>query len=160
MTEVRYVPNLKRNLISPGEFDKKGYVFQGDKSILKFMKGSKEVLRGVKKHSLYTLVDEVVTDSIDVPSMKPLLKTKIWHMRLGLVNERGLVELEKQNLLRRDKVKKLKLCEPCVFGKSYKVNFNKDKQRTHRSLDYIHIDLWRPVRVSITFRSKVFSIYS
>ena len=27
LTEVRYVPDLKRNLISLGEFDKKGYVF-------------------------------------------------------------------------------------------------------------------------------------
>ena len=77
LTEVRYVLDLKRNLISLGEFDKKGYVFQGEKSILKVMKGSKEVLRGVKKQGLYTLEDEVVSGSADVTSIKPVSKTKL-----------------------------------------------------------------------------------
>ena len=146
LTEVRYVPDLKRNLISLGEFDKKGYVFQGEKSILRVMKGSKEVLRGVKKQGLYTLVAEVVSGSTNVASTKPLSKTEIWHMRLGHVSERGLVELGKQNLLGGDKVEKLKFCEPCVLGKSCRVKFNKGKQRTHGSLDYIHADLWGPAR--------------
>ena len=56
LIEVRYVPDLKRNLISLGEFDKNGYVFQGEISIPRVMKGSKEVLRGVNKQGLYTLV--------------------------------------------------------------------------------------------------------
>src|SRR3954471_23054695 len=146
LTEVRYVPNLKRNLLSLGEFDKNGYVFQGEKSILRVMKGSKEVLRGVKKQGLYTLEAEVVSGSTNVASTKPLSKTEIWHMRLGHVSERGLVELGKQNLLGGDKIEKLKFCEPCVFGKSCRVKFNKGKQRTHGSLDYIHADLWGPAR--------------
>src|SRR3954471_14389874 len=67
-------------------------------------------------------------------------------MRLGHVNERGLVELGKQNLLGGDKVEKLKFCEPCVFEKYCRVKFNKGKQRTHGSLDYIHADIWGPAR--------------
>ncbi|MCI30219.1 hypothetical protein A2U01_0051428, partial [Trifolium medium] len=59
LTEVRYVPDLKRNLIFHGEFDKKGYVFKREKSILRVMQGSKEVLRGMKKQGLYTLEAEV-----------------------------------------------------------------------------------------------------
>src|SRR3954467_7687941 len=105
------------------------------------MKGSKEVLRGVKKQGLYTLEAEVVSGSTTVASMKPLSKTEIWHMRLGHVSERDLVELGKQNLLGGDKVKNLKFCESCVLGKSCKVKFNKGKQRTHGSLNYIHADL-------------------
>ena len=77
LTEVRYVPDLKRNLFSLGEFNKKGYVFQGEKSILRVMKGSKEVLRGVKKQGLYTLEAKVVSGSIDVASTKPLSKIEI-----------------------------------------------------------------------------------
>ena len=115
-------------MISLGEFDKKGYVFQGEKSILRVMKGSKEVLRGVKKQGLYTLVAEVVSGSTNVASTKPLSKTEIWHMRLGHVSERGLVELGKQNFLGGDKVEKLKFCEPCVLGKSCRVKFNKGKK--------------------------------
>lgn len=46
---VRYVHDLKRNLISLGEFDKKVYVFKVEQCILIIMKGLKEVLRGIKK---------------------------------------------------------------------------------------------------------------
>ena len=62
------------------------------------------------------------------------------------VSERGLVELGKQNLLGGDKVEKLNFSEPCVLGKSCRVKFNKGKQRTHGSLDYIHADLWGTAR--------------
>lgn len=34
------------------------------------------------------------------------------------VSERGMVELEKKNMLVTDKVEKLEFCEPCVFGMS------------------------------------------
>src|ERR1044072_8002533 len=63
LTEVRYVPDLKRNLISLSECEKNEYVFRGEKSILRVMKGSKKVLRGVKKQDLYALEDEVVSGS-------------------------------------------------------------------------------------------------
>ena len=109
---------------------------------------------------MYILEAEVVSGSADVASKKPLSKIEIWHMRLGHASERGLVELGKQNLLGGDKVEKLKFCEPRVLGKSYRVKLNKGKQRTHGSLDYIHDDLWGPANVSITFRSKAFSIHS
>ncbi|XP_050888302.1 uncharacterized mitochondrial protein AtMg00300-like [Lathyrus oleraceus] len=105
------------------------------------MKGSKEVLRGMKKQGLYTLEAEVVSGYTDVASMKPLSKTKVWHMISGHVSERGLVELGNQNLLGGDKVEKLKFCELCVLGKSCRVKFNRGKQRTYGSLDYIHVDL-------------------
>lgn len=49
LIDARYVPNLKINLIYLGEFDKKGYVFRREQGILRVIKGSKEVLRDVKK---------------------------------------------------------------------------------------------------------------
>src|ERR1051325_1014105 len=55
--------------------------------------------RGVKRQGLYTLEGEVVSDATKFVSMKPFSKKEIWHMRLGHVSERGLVELGKQNLL-------------------------------------------------------------
>ena len=39
------------------------------------MKGSKEVLRGVKKQGLYTLEAEVASGSVDAASTKPLSNT-------------------------------------------------------------------------------------
>lgn len=125
--------DLKRNFISFGEFDNKGYVFKGEKGILRVMKGLKEVLRGCKWFNRYFI-------------HKTRVKIELWHMRLVHVNERGLVELGKQNMLGGDKVEKLELCEPYVFGKTCRVKYNKGKKRTHGSLDYIHVDLWGPAR--------------
>lgn len=67
-------------------------------------------------------------------------------MILGHANEKGLVKLGKKNLLGGDKVKKLEFYEPYVFGKACRVKFNKSKQRTHESLDYIYVDLLVPAR--------------
>lgn len=127
MTDVRYVPDLKRNLISLDEFDKKGYVFKGEQSILTVMKGSKEDLRGVKTHGLYTFMVEIVSGSTNVASMKPLSMNELWHKILGHVNERGLVKFSKQNLwvVTRSKTRVL---GPCVFGKFSRMKFNKGKE--------------------------------
>lgn len=85
---------------------------------------------------MYTLKVEVVSGLVDIASTKSVLKTELWHMRLGHVGERGMVELGRRNLLGDDKIKKLELCDPCVFGKAYRVKFNKGKQKTHGSLDF------------------------
>lgn len=91
LTDVRFVPDLKRNLTSLGEFNKKGYIFKGGKSILREMKGSKEVLRGLKKQGLYTLKYKVISGSAYVGSTKPVSEIELWHKRLVHVSERGLV---------------------------------------------------------------------
>lgn len=44
---VRLVPDLKRNLVLPSEFDKMGCVFKGERGILKVLKGSMVIMKGV-----------------------------------------------------------------------------------------------------------------
>ena len=53
--EFRYIPSLKRNLISLGELEKKGYVFKGQKGVVKVLRGSMVVMKGVRKNDLYAL---------------------------------------------------------------------------------------------------------
>ena len=52
---MRFVPDLKRNLLSLGELNKKGYLFRGENGTLEVMKDSRIVMRGVRKHGLYSL---------------------------------------------------------------------------------------------------------
>lgn len=92
LTEVRYVPDLKRNLISVGELDKKGYLFKGENSELLVVKGSVVVIRGIKKKGLYSLDGDVVNGTTTSAFEKLSQKTEIWHKRLGHVSERGLIE--------------------------------------------------------------------
>lgn len=71
---------------------------------MRVIKGSKEVLNGRKNKGFYNLKVDVVSSSANFASMKHVSKTELWHMRLGHVSERGLVELGKQNILGGDKV--------------------------------------------------------
>ena len=49
--------------------------------------------------------------------------TKLWHMRLGHVSERGMQIFYKADLLGGHKVTSLEFCEQCVFGKLHGRNF-------------------------------------
>ena len=73
--------------------------------------------------------------------------TKLWHMWLGHISERGMDELTKQHLLCAKKTGKLDFCEHCVFGKQCRVKFRTTIHRTKVTLDYIHSNIWVPSRV-------------
>ena len=54
LKDVRYIPALKRNLISIGQLDSTGYATKLGKSSWKIMKGAMVVARGSKSGTLYT----------------------------------------------------------------------------------------------------------
>ncbi|KAK2994054.1 hypothetical protein RJ640_010683 [Escallonia rubra] len=58
--------------------------------------------------------------------------TKLWHMHLGHMSERGMDVLSKQGLLGSKKTGKLDFCEHCVFGKQCRVKFS---QAVHTTKD-------------------------
>ena len=53
--QVRYVPDLKRNLISLGMLDQLGCVFKAENETLKVINHSMVVIKGVRKNGLYVL---------------------------------------------------------------------------------------------------------
>jgi transposase InsO family protein len=72
--------------------------------------------------------------------------TKFWHMRLGHINERGMLELHKRNLLKGMKTCKLDFCKYC--GKQPRVSFKTGSHTSKGVLDYVHSHVWGPVSVS------------
>lgn len=111
LEQMRYVPELKRNLISLGTLESNGYAFKSDNGNLKVPRGSLVVMRAVRKNSLYTLLgNTVVGGSSNVENR--CNNSKLWHLRLGHISEKGLHLLSKQNLLCGDKIQGL---EPCEF---------------------------------------------
>ncbi|GFS32922.1 hypothetical protein Acr_00g0025370 [Actinidia rufa] len=66
LTEVRHVPNLRKNLISIGMLDAKGCRFDASGGILRVSKGNKEMLWGKKTGGLYRLEGNVQTGGATV----------------------------------------------------------------------------------------------
>ncbi|KAH9754792.1 Integrase catalytic domain-containing protein [Citrus sinensis] len=55
LKEVRFVPALKKNLISVGALEVKGYKVTMEDGIMKFTHGAMVILQGVRRHNLYYL---------------------------------------------------------------------------------------------------------
>ncbi|KAG8480597.1 hypothetical protein CXB51_024789 [Gossypium anomalum] len=102
LSDMRHVPELKRNLISLSTLDSKGYRYTAESGVLKISKGSLVVMKGQSKAAkLYVLQGFTVTGdaAIASSSFPDDDITKLWHMRLGHMSENGIVELSKRGLL-------------------------------------------------------------
>lgn len=49
----------------------------------------------MRKHSLYSLIGKAVIGNVSTVSQDELEETKLWHLRLGLLSEKRLIELSK-----------------------------------------------------------------
>ncbi|KAL6133479.1 hypothetical protein ACLB2K_065714 [Fragaria x ananassa] len=149
LNDVRHAPRMTKNLISLGLLDSKGFRYKGSCGVLNVYKGSNVVLKGVKRGTLYFLHGSTLSGSAAVASSEVHKDdmTKLWHMRLGHMSERGMQILSKHDLLGGHKVKDLGFCEHCIFGKLHRRKFPKAIHRTKGTLDYIHSDCWGLSRV-------------
>ncbi|KAL8497416.1 hypothetical protein ACS0TY_020925 [Phlomoides rotata] len=96
LADVRFIPNLKRNLISLGMLELRGIHFKSNGGILLVRKGSDVVMRGIRKPTLYYLDGSTVLGEASVSKQED---PDLWHLRLGHVSEKGLNELKKQGIL-------------------------------------------------------------
>ncbi|KAG8483366.1 hypothetical protein CXB51_022321 [Gossypium anomalum] len=102
LSDVRHVPELKRNLISLSTLDSKRYKYTAESGVLKISKGSLVVMKGQRKTAkLYVLQGSTITGDVAVAScsLSDDDITKLWHMRLGHMSENSMVELSKRGLL-------------------------------------------------------------
>jgi hypothetical protein len=74
--------------------------------------------------------------------------TVLWHMQLGHMSERGMLELHKINLLKGVKTCKLDFYKLCVLGKQNRVQFKTATHKTEGILDYVNFDVWGPVKTA------------
>ncbi|CAJ2678716.1 unnamed protein product [Trifolium pratense] len=148
LKNVRYIPELKRNLISISMFDNLGYCTRIERGVMRISNGALVIAKGSKMNGLYILEGSTVISNALVTSVENADITKLWHLRLGHVSERGLVELAKQGLLGKEKLNKLDFCDNCTLGKQHKVKFGVGVHKSTRPFEYLHSDLWGPASVS------------
>ncbi|KAE8681218.1 Indole-3-acetic acid inducible 11, putative isoform 1 [Hibiscus syriacus] len=114
---------------------------------IRIVKGALTVKRQVTAGNIYRLLGSTVAGGVhSVESCDDT--TKLWHMRLAHLSERGMAELHKRNLLHGVKSCKLDFCKYCVLGKQTKVCFKTAKHTTQGILDYVHSDVWGPSTTS------------
>ncbi|OIT39786.1 hypothetical protein A4A49_58256, partial [Nicotiana attenuata] len=68
LTDVRYVPELKENLISLGTLESLGCKFTGDGGVLKIFQGALVIMKAHRFGSLYSLLGSTVigTNTISI----------------------------------------------------------------------------------------------
>jgi hypothetical protein len=147
LKQVRYVSELRRNLISLSALDDLRLKSNTENGVMKIINGSLVIAKGYKRNGIFFLDGSTATAHASVVCEKQLDKAKLWHQRLGHVSEKGLIELEKQNLLNGDKLNKLEFCDQCVLGKSHRVSFGCGMHVSTRPFEYVHSDLWGPSKV-------------
>ena len=100
LTGVRHILDLSKNLISLRSLEEKGCKFQSDGEVLRVSKGALTIMRGKRVGNLYFLQGSTITGSASVASSDPTSDvTKLWHIRLGHMSERGMNILSKRGLL-------------------------------------------------------------
>jgi len=90
LKEVRYVSQLKRNLISVGALETLGLELSIKDGVLKMTKSSMVVLKGVRRNNLYYLKGSTVTGQVATSTDSDDDSTRLWHMRLGHAGEKSL----------------------------------------------------------------------
>jgi hypothetical protein len=147
--EVKHVLEMKKNLILLGTLDLKGYSYKFDHGIMNVSKGAMVVMKGQKiSDNIYKLLGSTILGGVVAVSKSEDDDTLLWHMRLGHMSECGMRELHKRNLLAWIRSCKLDFCKYCVVGKQCRVQFKTATHNTKGKLDYVHSDIWGPVRVA------------
>ena len=100
LSKVRHLPNMTRNLISLSTLEANGCTYSVENGVLKMMKVAMVLMKGLMQGSLYILHGTTVTDSVAVcTTSADIDTTKLWHMRLGRMSEKGITILSKKGCL-------------------------------------------------------------
>ncbi|GJT67256.1 retrovirus-related pol polyprotein from transposon TNT 1-94 [Tanacetum coccineum] len=146
LKDVRYIPGVKKRLISVGQLDEEGYhVGFGDQQ-WKVTKGSLVVAHGNKRGSLYLV--EVPSNGINA-AIDGRGNATLWHQRLGHMSEKGMNILASKGRIPDLQKAVVGFCEPCVLGKQKKVSFVKSgNTRKLQRLELVHTNVYDPTSVA------------
>lgn len=132
LSEVRYISEVKRNLISLGTLEKKGYSFISQNGEIKICKDSHIKMIAKRNGSLYYLQAAVIkgeSHSLTTPDLNT------WHQRLGHPAEGSLKALVKMGMIEANAEERMEVWEDCLLGKSKKQSFPAGKHTSTSPLD-------------------------
>ena len=95
LKKVRYIPQLKRNLIYVGTLEALGFEVSIRDSVLKMTRGSMIILKGVRRNNLYYLKGSKVKGQVATSTNSDNDCIQLWHMRFRHTGEKSLQALAK-----------------------------------------------------------------
>ncbi|GJV61585.1 retrovirus-related pol polyprotein from transposon TNT 1-94 [Tanacetum coccineum] len=88
---VKYIPELKRNLISLGTLEKKGFTVKLQSGKVKVINGSRVVLSGIRRDNcVYYLDGHTMAGELNASVEEKDSLAQVWHKRVGHISEAGL----------------------------------------------------------------------
>lgn len=148
ISDVIFVPGLKKNLPSNSALEDKGYRFSlTNGQVLVCLKGSSidsAGVIGVREGGLYRLVGRLVQalvhDSISL--------CELWHRRFAHLHYKALSALRKMVTgLPKLQVEHYGICRGCALSNNAKGSFSSSDNRSKGTLDLVHSDVCGPMTV-------------
>ena len=123
LTDMRHVPDLRKNLIYLGVLDTGGYksIFQG--GVMKVYKGILLVMRAKKVGNMFLLEGRTELDHATKISKNENDFVRLCNQWLGHMSEQELKILSDRKLLPSLKSLKLDFCKHCIYGKQNRQRF-------------------------------------
>ena len=139
-----YAPGLAYNLVSVSKAADAGKTVYFDDSICEFRnKSGKVIAVGAREGSLFYL--KIARKSRESVSMAHNQnKKRLWHRRLGHLNEQSMKRLMDKDLVNQldyDMSGEVGVCEACIGGKQCKNGFKSSQKVTSVSLELVHSDV-------------------
>lgn len=147
ITNVLYVPDLKKNLLSEGVIASKGMKIIKMHDHVEIYDCENELVATATRspNNLYhMLFKTVISLEANVSSKNDL---KMWHERTGHVNLKTLSELSKKGLIEKlDMSDKADFfCEGCQYGKQHRFSFSTKNYKATVPGELIHSDICGPM---------------
>jgi hypothetical protein len=163
LTEVLYVPGLKKNLVSVYTIEEKGYeVLFHDGQVLLFPRGSRITsakVIGTRHVRLYKFLFQQVRALINSTNNNNDL-CEIWHRRMAHLHHGTLRVLRELVTGVPDfSLEHHELCKGCILGKYTKTAFPSSDSRAAGILDLIHSDVCGPMSLTSLTGSLYYVVF-
>jgi hypothetical protein len=163
LTEVLYVPGLKKNLVSVSTIEEKGYeVLFHDGQVLLFPRGSSITsakVIGTRHERLYKFLFQLVRALIHSTSSSNDL-CEIWHRRMAHLHHGALRVLREMVMGVPDfSLEHHELCKGCILGKYTKTAFPSSDSGAAEILDLIHSDVCGPMSLASLTGSLYYVVF-
>src|SRR5436190_11259182 len=141
-----FVPELKKNLFSEGIITKKGMKIVKEGNKVTIYAEKKIVAIGTRQsNNIYTMHFRTVMNQEANIIQKD--DFKLWHERLGHINQCSVQKLINEGILNGNKFtsKEHFFCEACLYGKQHRQSFAKTSHMYGKPCERIFSDLCGPI---------------